>query len=464
MRLRAPAIRFAHLRATLPKVTVRGPALSLDIYLQRRARIAAALGDGVLLLHGGELRTRSNDTQFRFRPDSDFYYLTGLADPGAILVFRPGHEPETVLFLREHDPDSEVWTGKRVGPEGASDQYGADEAHPLSEFQTKLPDLIDGAHSVHVPLGRTPKLDRRVVSALGHLRQKDRYGKKAPESLMDARAIVGEDRLIKDDAALSSLRQAVDLSVDAHITAMKAVHPGMHEYEIEALIEYWFRRHGSTGPGYGSIVGAGANATILHYVENRDELRDGQILLVDAGAEWDYFSGDLTRSYPVSGRFTPPQKDLYEVVLAANEAGIEQAVVGNNIDAIHDTCLRILCEGLRELGVLDGPLDQILEEEAYKPYYMHRTSHWLGADVHDAGHYCIDRVPRPLQAGFVLTIEPAIYVAADDERAPTDLQGTGIRIEDDVLIRPDGPEVLTHRAPKTVAELESILGTEPRVK
>ena len=233
----------------------------------------------------------------------------------------------------------------------------------------------------------------------------------------------------------------------------------MHEFEIEALLEYEFRRRGSAGPGYGSIVGAGDNATILHYVENDAVMAPGSLLLVDAGAEWDLMSGDLTRTYPVSGRFTPAQRDLYAIVLEANKAGIEGTVVGNHIDAVHETCLKILSQGLLDLGLLDGTLDEVLEEEKYKRFYMHRTSHWLGADVHDAGYYCLQRQPRPLQPGFVLTVEPGLYVSAADEEAPEELRGTGIRIEDDVLVTDTGPEVLTHEAPKEIADLEAIVGS-----
>ena len=423
--------------------------------------MGSRLHGGALVLHGGDLKQRSNDTDFRFRPDSDFHYLTGLAEPGAVMVLRPDHPQPFTLFVRPRDPKAEVWSGRRVGPEGAIEHFDADAAYPLDELAEELPKLLDGVREVFVPFGRQ-RLNQAVLRAIGSLHRANRSGKSPPETLHDARVTLGEDRVIKDDAALAALRHAVDITVDAHLEAFRATRAGMHEYEIEAIIEHAFRRRGSTGPGYGSIVGTGDNATILHYVENASVLREGELLLVDAGAEWDYFSGDLTRTVPVSGRFTPAQRDLYDVVLRANQAGIEAATVGSTIDAIHERCVRILCEGLIDLGLLDGPLDAALEQKTYETYYPHRTSHWLGIDVHDAGYYCIDGEPRPLQPRMVLTVEPALYVGANDERAPQSLRGCGIRIEDDVLVREDGPEVLTHRAPKDPDAIEALMGAIAR--
>jgi Xaa-Pro aminopeptidase len=424
----------------------------------RRDRIAREIPGDVLVLHGGDLKTRSADTEFRFRPDSDFYYLTGLAEPGAVMVLRPGHDPAFSLFVRPRDPEAEVWSGRRLGPEGAREAFGADAAHPIAELSEHLPGLLDGAERVHLPLGGPSRITRAVDRAIALLRRRNRTGQMPPAVLVDARVTVGEDRVIKDPPALASLRRAVDLTVLAHLEAMRTVRPGMYEYEIEALLEYTFRRCGGAGPGYGSIVGAGDNATVLHYVANDGKLRAGDLLLIDAGAEWDLHSGDVTRTFPIDGRFRPAQRDLYDIVLRANRAGIEQAVVGSTIETIHERCVRILCEGLLDLGLLEGDIDRVVADESYKKYYMHRTSHWLGADVHDAGYYCLARDPRPLVPGVVLTVEPGLYVAADDATAPAELRGTGVRIEDDVLVRVDGPEVLSYRAPKDPAELEAIIG------
>lgn len=442
------------------------PPTSQDVYRLRRARICAALRESgdALVLHGGQLRTRANDTEYRFRPDSDFHYLTGLSEPGAIMVLRAGRdesEDSFTLFVRKRDRLAEVWAGRRVGPEGAKSHYGADQAFALNALANELPKFLDGARAVHCPFGRYGDLDRKILTATKVLRQRNRDGASPPLGLFDCAELLGEERIVKDKAALASLRQAVALSAHAHREAMRTTKPGMYEYEVEARLEFEFRRAGSSGPGYGSIVGAGDNATILHYVDNCDRLEDGSILLIDAGAEWDYFSGDITRSWPVNGTFTTAQRDLYEIVLAANLRGIEMTRVGENIDSLHEACLRVLSQGLIDLGLIDKEhsLDAILAEELYKPWYMHRTSHWLGVDVHDSGDYCRGGTPRPLAPNYVLTVEPALYVPAGDDTAAPELRGIGVRIEDDVLVTPGGPEVLSAACPKSVSELESLIGS-----
>jgi Xaa-Pro aminopeptidase len=452
-----------------------GPRPDPEVYAQRRARVAQSLrssqslqGSAALVLHGGALANRANDTEFRFRPDSDFHYLTGLEEPGAVMVLRcdPAVNPtdpsrlEFCLFVRPRDRDAEVWSGRRVGPEGAVTLYGADRAFELAELDDHLPKLIDGCATVYLPLGRWPELDTAVLQASAALRKRNRDGATPPQVYGDAADLLGEDRVIKDDAALASLRRAIDISAAAHVAAMRRTRPGMWEYEVEALIEYEFRRRGSSGPGYASIVGGGDNATILHYVDNRDRLSDGDILLIDAGAEWDYFSGDITRSWPVNGRFSREQQAVYEVVLAANLAGIAEAVVGSSIAAIHGACLRVLCDGIAELGLIDASPDSILADKLYRKFYMHRTSHWLGVDVHDAGRYTLDGNARAFASNQVLTVEPGLYIAGDCMDVPEGFRGIGVRIEDDVRIRPEGPEVLTAAVPKTVVELEAIIGVE----
>jgi Xaa-Pro aminopeptidase len=442
------------------------PRPSLDAYVQRRARVAQTLRDqsAALILYGGALATRANDTEFRFRPDSDFHYLTGLEEPGAVMVLRPSLDSaeavDFTLFVRPRDREAEVWSGRRIGPGGAVDHFGASAAHEIAELDERLPKLIDGCETVYLPLGRWPELDAALLRATTQLRRRNREGATPPFRYGEVADLLGEERLLKDPAALESLRRAIDISAAGHVAAMRRTRPGMWEYEVEALLEYEFRRRGSTGPGYGSIVGAGDNATILHYVDNRDRLRDGDILLIDAGAEWDYFSGDITRSWPVNGRFRPEQQAVYEVVLEANLAGIRQAVVGSNIDAIHEACLDVLCRGIADLGLIRSPAAQIRDEKLYRKFYMHRTSHWLGVDVHDAGRYTLGGSPRPLAPGQVLTIEPALYIAADTDDVPEGFRGIGVRIEDDVLIGSAGPEVLTAAVPKSIAELESIIGSE----
>jgi Xaa-Pro aminopeptidase len=449
-----------------------GPRPGVEVYAQRRARIASQLRreSAALLLFGGALQTRANDTEFRFRPDSDFHYLTGLEEPGAVMLLRPGSgsdELRLTLFVRPRDRDAEVWSGRRIGPLGAVEQFGATEAFALGEVDERLPGLLDGSETVYLPIGRWPSLDATLAKAVSSLRRRNREGRTPPRRYGEVADLLGEDRIIKDAAALASLRRAIDISAAGHLAAMRQTKPGMWEYEVEALLEYEFRRRGSSGPGYGSIVGGGDNATVLHYVDNRARLAEGEVLLIDAGAEWDYFSGDITRSWPVSGRFTAEQRAVYEVVLAANLAGIERAVIGSNIDAIHETCLDVLCQGIAELGLIPsveghGPTAaaQIRDEGLYKRFYMHRTSHWLGVDVHDAGRYTIDGKPRPLAPGHVLTVEPGLYIAGDDMEVPERFRGLGVRIEDDVLVTADGPEVLSAEAPKLITELEAIIGSE----
>lgn len=435
------------------------PAPDPAAHAARRRRLDARLGDAALVLAAGGLQTRSNDTEHRFRPDTNFYYLSGLHEPGALLVYRPRRDPALTLFLPPQDERDAIYNGRRPAPEVIQARVGADAVLSTTAIAAQLPRLLDGVETVHLPFAGAPAAEQAVRAAIEALRAGDRAGDVAPECLRDARALLGEARIVKDEAALACLRRAIAISGEAHVAAMRATRPGMYEYEIEAVLQHSFLRSGSSGPGYTSIVGAGANATVLHYIANRGRMEAGQVLLVDAGAEVELFTGDITRVWPVSGRFTGPQRAVYEVVLAANEAGIAAATVGSSLDAIHHVALRRLCEGLRELGLLRGSLDEILEQELYKKYDPHRTSHWLGADVHDLGRYMINRVARPLEEGYVLTVEPGLYIPADDESAPGELRGLGIRIEDDVLVRAAGPEVLSAAVPKRVAEIEALVGT-----
>ena len=448
--------------APSPDVSAENPVYAghtpAEVHAQRRSRLAARMGDAALVLAAGPLQTRSNDTEHRFRADTNFHYLSGLEEPGAVLVFRPGREPALTIFVPEQSERDAIYNGRRPEPEAVMRQVGADAGHTTAALVTELPRLLDGVETVYLPFAGAPMAEQAVHAAIEALRAGDRAGDTAPECLRDARALLGEERIVKDPPALASLRQAIAISGAGHLAAMRATRPGLHEYEIEAVLQHTFLSRGSSGPGYTSIVGAGANATVLHYIANRSPLRAGQLLLVDAGAEWDLFSGDITRVWPVSGKFTAPQRDLYEVVLAANEAGIAAATVGSSLDAVHQVALRRLCEGMRALGLLKASLDEILEKELYKPYYPHRTSHWLGADVHDLGRYSVNRVARALEPGYVLTVEPGLYIPADDERAPAEMRGIGIRIEDDVLVRREGPEVLTAAVPKRIAEVEAAVG------
>lgn len=439
----------------VPQPSVAAPDLAACA--ARRSRLSARLGDAALLLAAGEPPTRSGDTRYRFRPDSNFYYLTGAAEPGAVLLLRPGRAPASALFLPVQDERDVLYHGRRPSADEAREQLGVDAVFPITQLELELPRLLDGVEELYLPFSTCPELDRAAFAAIERLRAGDRRGEVAPTWLGDARALLAEDRLVKDAAAMTSLRRAVDISAAGHVAAMRATRPGLLELEIEALLEHEFRRRGASGPGYETIVAAGINANTLHYTSARGALGAGDLLLVDAGAEWELFTGDITRTFPVGGRFTPAQRDAYEIALAANEAGIAASVVGSSLDAIHEACLRVLCDGLRSLGLVQAGVDEAIEEELYKPYYPHKTSHWLGADVHDVGRYTVDGRAQPLRAGFVLTVEPGLYFPVTDE-VPAGLRGVGIRVEDDVLVTAGAPEVLSAGAPKRVAELEALVG------
>jgi Xaa-Pro aminopeptidase len=371
-------------------------------------------------------------------------------------VLRPGHaETPFVLFVRPRDPAAETWTGRRAGVEGAVRDFGADAAFPAGELDAKLPEIVAGAEELHFPFGREPTLDATVSRALARLRAGERRGRRAPTRLVDARLSVHELRLVKSPDEVDVQRRAAAITAEAHTAAMRAARPGVNEGEIEALIDYTFRRRGGTGPGYPTIVGGGVNATILHYVENNAPLGAGQLLLVDAGCEVDGYTADVTRTFPAGGRFTEPQRRLYEAVLQTQIAAIEAVKPGATIDAIHDQVVASLTGHLVALGILKGEVPQLVESGAYKPFYMHRTSHWLGIDVHDVGFYSQDGVARPLAPGMVLTIEPGLYVSEDAD-VPPEYRGLGIRIEDDILVTATGHDNLTQSTPKTVEEIEKL--------
>jgi Xaa-Pro aminopeptidase len=428
-----------------------------SVYAARRARLMELLGPrAALILASAPERLRNGDTDYKFRQDSDLLYLTGFAEPGTTLVLRPGH-PETpfVLFVRPRDPAAETWTGRRAGVEGAVSEHGADAAFPAGELDAKLPEILSGVEELHFPFGREPALDATVSRVLARLRTSERRGRRAPTRLVDARLSVHELRLVKSPDEVAVQRRAAAITAEAHAAAMRAARPGVNEGEIEALIDYTFRRRGGTGPGYPTIVGGGVNATILHYVENNAPLAAGQLLLVDAGCEVDGYTADVTRTFPVGGRFGAAQRRLYEVVLETQVAAIEAVKPGATIDGIHEQVLVGLTRGLVSLGLLSGDVPKLVEDGAYKPYYMHRTSHWLGMDVHDVGFYSEEGVARPLLPGMVLTIEPGLYVNADAD-APPEYRGLGVRIEDDILVTASGHDNLTHETPKSVVEIEKL--------
>lgn len=428
-------------------------------FAARRERVLAQLRqeNAALVLFSGEGVTRSHDTEYPFRPSSDFYYLTGIVEPEVTLVLRPDQQDAFQLFVRPKDKAAEIWNGRRMGPQGALEQYRANKAYENRQFKKQLPKLLDGFEGVYLPLDAPSLLETRVRKACGQLRRGARHGQYAPQFWGDAGSLLAKERRVKDAAGIACLRRAVELSASAHRRAMKTTRPGVYEYQLEAELHFEYRRHGSSGPGYGSIVAGGDNATILHYVDNSDPLKAGDLVLIDSGAEWEYFSGDITRTFPVSGRFTPAQRELYEVVLAANEAGIEVCTVGGDQDEIHEVCVRTLVQGMLDMGLCRGSLDEVIENKEYQKYYMHRTGHWLGLDVHDPAPLAVRGVPVSFEEDMVVTVEPGIYISATDQDAPAELRGTGIRIEDDVRIAADGPDILSSGVPKTIAAIEDFM-------
>jgi Xaa-Pro aminopeptidase len=429
----------------------------MTVFAERRARLMERLGPrAALILASPPERLRNGDTHYKFRQDSDILYLTGFEEPGAVLVLRPGHASTPfVMFVRPRNPAEETWTGRRAGVDGAVADFGASAAFAADELDAKLPELVSGAEEVHYPFGRDGALDATVSRLLAALRVGERRGKRAPVRLVDARLTVHEMRLVKSRAELDVERRAAAITAEAHSAAMRAARPGGNEREIEALIDYTFRRRGASGPGYPTIVGAGANATILHYVDNDADLRGGELLLIDAGCEVDGYTADVTRTFPVGTRFTEPQRRLYEAVLETQIAAIEAVRPGATIDAIHEQVLLGLTRHLVALGLLSGDPPALVATGAYKPFYMHRTSHWLGMDVHDVGFYSEEGAARPLRPGMVLTIEPGLYVA-EDAAAPAEYRGLGIRIEDDIAVTETGYENLTAATPKLVGEIERL--------
>jgi Xaa-Pro aminopeptidase len=428
------------------------------VFAERRRRVLEAMGpDAVALFLGAKLATRSNDTHFPFRQDSDFWYLTGFWQPNAVAVLRTDGGPTFTLFVEPRVREQEIWTGIRPGVEGALRDYGADAAHPIEELPKLLPELLQRARRVYHVLGRDAATDARIVSALDEMRLRSRLGLVPPDELVDPRGLLHEMRLFKDAVELDHMRRAAEISREAHAEAARLAQAGRNERELEAVLDYTFRRRGGNGPAYGTIVGGGANATILHYVTNDQPLRDGTLVLIDAGSEYQGYASDVTRTYPVGGRFGGPARAVYEVVLSAQQAALAAGGPGRTLEDVHRAALRVLVQGMVDLGLLQGGVDDGIAREAYRPYYMHRTSHWLGLDVHDVGTYSRDGKPRPLEPGMVYTVEPGLYVAPDDERADPRFRGIGVRIEDDVLVTTDGLENLTAAIPKKPDEVEALV-------
>jgi len=425
------------------------------VYAERRARLAQLMQRGVAVVPTAPERSRNRDSHYPYRYDSYFYYLTGFTEPEAVLVLVAGDPGRSILFCRDKDPEREIWDGFRYGLERARTEFHFDESHSIGELDTLLLKLLADQPALHCHLGSDGRWDERMLQALNAVRGQARTGVTAPAAIYDVRALLDEMRLLKDAHELAIMRRAAQISTAAHRRAMGAVKPGRAEYEIEAELLHEFRRCGAQAPAYTSIVAGGANACVLHYVSNDAVLNAGELLLVDAGCELDGYAADITRTYPVSGRFTPAQRDVYQMVLAAQGAAIAAVQPGAAWTAPHDAALRVLAQGLIDFGLCQGSVDKVIEAGDYKRFYMHRTGHWLGLDVHDAGDYKRDGQWRELKPGMVLTVEPGCYIRGDD--VPPQFANTGIRIEDDVLVTASGNEVLTHAAPKSVQDIEALM-------
>ena len=429
-------------------------------FARRRERLIEVMeGHSIAILPTAPVRVRNRDVEYTYRPDSDFYYMTGFPEPEAVAVIAPDREQgKYVLFCRERDLEMEQWHGLRAGLEGACERYGADDAFPIGDIDDILPGLMEGCDAVYYAMGCYPEFDQRMLGWVGRLRTRSRVSHGSPTEFVALDHIVHDMRLVKSAEELKVMRQAAEISARAHCRAMRACRPGIAEYQIEAELQHEFSLAGARSAAYPSIVAGGANACILHYVENAAVLKDGDLLLIDAGCELDCYASDITRTFPVGGRFSPQQRALYDIVLAAQHAAIAEVRPGNHWNAPHEAAVQVITQGLLELGLLKGKLKNLIDKERYRSFYMHRTGHWLGMDVHDVGDYKIDGQWRVLEPGMVLTVEPGLYVP-NTRSVPKAFRHIGIRIEDDVLVTREGHEVLTDGVPKQPEEIERLVGT-----
>lgn len=431
-------------------------------YRRRRKKLMDLMGDeSIGIIPTAPVYVRNRDVEFPFRPESNFYYLTGYPEPEAVAVLIPDrHHGEYVLFCRENDPVMETWNGRRAGIEGACEIYGADDAFPIEDLDEILPGLIEDRERIFYTMGNDPAFDQRVVGWVNKVRKRVRSGVSAPDEFISPDHFLHEMRLYKSRSEITTMRRAARISAKAHKRAMRVCRPGMTEYQIEAELKYVFMQEGAREPAYPPIVGGGENSCILHYTENRDKLNDGDLLLVDAGCEFGGYASDISRTFPVNGVFTSAQREIYDLVLEAQEAAIDQVKPGNHWDDPHQAAVEVLTRGLLDLGILKGRVKTLLREESYKKFYMHRTGHWLGMDVHDVGDYKVEGEWRTFEPGMVLTVEPGLYFAAGSKGLAKKWWNIGIRIEDDVLVTRNGNDILSKDAPKTPEEIENLMGHE----
>lgn len=425
----------------------------------RRKRLMDMIGsDSIAIIPTASVYIRNRDVEFPFRADSDFFYLTAYPEPEAVAVLIPDRaDGEYILFCRDSDIEMETWHGRRAGLEGALEIYGADDAFPIEDMDDILPGLIEGHERVFYNMGHDQNFDNRVLGWVNQIRSKSRTGVIAPDEFISLNHFLHDMRLYKSRHEIKLMRQAAKISAGAHKRVISYCKPGMHEYQLEAELVHEFMQNGSRAAAYPSIVGSGENGCILHYTENKDEIADGDLLLIDAGAEYHGYASDITRTFPANGKFTTAQRQAYDLVLKAQLAAIEQVKPGNHWNDPHDAAVRVLTEGMVELGILKGDVDELIKDHVYTKYYMHRTGHWIGMDVHDVGDYKVDNEWRMLEPGMVLTVEPGLYMPAETKGLPKKWWNIGIRIEDDVLVTKEGYEVLSKDAPKTADEIEALM-------
>ncbi|EAR61115.1 Xaa-Pro aminopeptidase [Neptuniibacter caesariensis] len=433
--------------------------IEMDQFVGRRkALMEKMLPGSIAIIPSATMKQRNNDVEYPFRQDSSFFYLTGFNEPEAVLLLIPGRKQgETVMFCRDRDRLMEIWNGYRAGPEGIVADYAIDEAHAIHEIDDVLPALLNGMERIYYAIGQDEALDQQVTHWLNLIRSKVRQGAVAPSELVMLDHLLHEMRLIKSDAEADLMRRAGEISAQGHIKAMQLCRPGLMEYQLEAEILHHFAMNGARQPAYSTIVGGGENACILHYIENDAELNGGDLVLIDAGCEYQHYAGDITRTFPVNGTFSEAQRAIYALVLKAQKACIELARPGVLWEAVHEKSIEVLTEGLIELGLLKGSLESEIQSGGYREFYMHRIGHWLGMDVHDVGDYKVDGDWRPLEPGMVMTVEPGIYIAPDNDKVDPCWRGIGVRIEDDVLITSKGCEVLTASVPKEIDEIEALM-------
>jgi Xaa-Pro aminopeptidase len=431
--------------------------MKAEEFRKRRDQLMRMVGKGgIAILPSAPVRVRSRDVEYRFRQDSDFYYLTGFAEPDAVAVLVPGRpNGEYILFCRDRDPDKELWDGGRAGPDGAIEHFAADDAFPIDDIDDIIPGLVEACSRVYYTMGLYSDFDARIAEWINSLRSRGSRGVHTPQEFIALEHLLHDMRLYKSRAEVAAMRRSAKVAVKAHERAMRSVRPGLFEYEVEAEYRHEFRRN-NAWVSYSPIVGSGRNSCTLHYVENSAELQDGDLLLIDAGCELDYYASDITRTLPVSGRFTPEQRAVYEIVLEAQLAAIDKTRVGNHWNDPHDAAVRVITRGLKKLGFLEGTLARLIRDNAYLPFFMHRTGHWLGMDVHDVGDYKVGDQWRQLESGMVTTVEPGIYLPAGS-KVPARFRNIGIRIEDDVVVTPAGPDVLSKGLVKEPDAIEALM-------